>query len=391
MFSASSLDTLLSGLILGRFLGFSFYFMSGKLNSRREFLKLSGIGALAFFTLPLRLDRLLASTLPEREVSLPRLGRVCTAKIDGYDRPSFNGELKKTYWRDLVLSITEVTLGAEDSGHNRIWYRVADEAYVHSGDIQPVDLQKQTPAASLPEGGALAEVSVPFTDTLWDLRRPDWFSYRLYYGTTYWVRALFEDEKGQPWYRIYDDLLQLVFFIRAEHLRIVPPEELTPLSPEVPEAEKSIIVSLPEQKLVAYEGERAVFRARISSGVGSGKTHYASTPTGQFTTFFKRPAGHMVGGSGGSAYDLPGVPWASYITDSGVSFHGTYWHNDFGKPHSHGCINLPNSQAKWLYRWTSPVVPPEKRHIYLPGSGTRVMIFEVPVFQTDSTAGYLPF
>ncbi len=140
--------------------------------SRREFLKLSGIGVLAFFSLPLRLDRLLSTGLPEQEVSLPHLGRVCAPKIDGFDRPSFNAELKKTYWRDLVLSISEVTIGGEDSGHNRIWYRVEDGAYVHSGDIQPVEIQKNQPAASLPEGGALAEVSVPFTDTLWDLPAP---------------------------------------------------------------------------------------------------------------------------------------------------------------------------------------------------------------------------
>jgi len=250
------------------------------------------------------------------------------------------------------------------------------------------DLQN-TPLTDLPKDARLlAELTVPFTDAQWKPTTNSRRGYRLYYGTTYWVRAVFMDEQGQPWYRIYDDLLELVFFIRAEHLRIVPPEELAPLSPEVPEAEKSILVSLPEQKLVAYEGERAVFSARVSTGVGRGANHYASTPTGEFTTFFKRPAGHMVGGSGGSAYDLPGVPWASYINNQGVSFHGTYWHNDFGKPHSHGCINLPNHHAQWIYRWTTPSVPPEKRHIYQPGAGTRVTIVDFPVFSHE---GPLPF
>jgi len=41
-----------------------------------------------------------------------------------------------------------------------------------------------------------------------------------------------------------------------------------------------------------------------------------------------------------NGYDLPGVPWNSYITEEGIAFHGTYWHNNFGKPRSHGCINL---------------------------------------------------
>ena len=48
-------------------------------------------------------------------------------------------------------------------------------------------------------------------------------------------------------------------------------------------------------------------------------------------------------------YDLPGVPWVSYFHWWGVSIHGTYWHNDYGEPHSHGCINLPSATA-----WCSP-------------------------------------
>ena len=42
----------------------------------------------------------------------------------------------------------------------------------------------------------------------------------------------------------------------------------------------------------------------------------------------------------------------SDFTDNGVAFHGAYWHNDFGTPRSHGCVNLPVSFAKWLYDWT---------------------------------------
>jgi lipoprotein-anchoring transpeptidase ErfK/SrfK len=354
--------------------------------TRRDFLKLSASALGAGWLATLGLPSVSAADSPSR------LGRVAYNKVTVYDKPGQAGARLGFHKFDEILQISETVLSPDRSAYNRVWYKLQDGGYVYSGGIQPVQDIQNTPVTEIPKvGGLLAELTVPFTDAQWKPTANSRRGYRLYYGTTYWVRALFEDEKGHPWYRVYDDLMQLVFFIRAEHLRIVPPEELTPLSPEVPETEKSIIVSLPEQKLVAYEGERAVFRARISSGVGSGKSHYASTPTGEFTTFFKRPAGHMVGGSGGSAYDLPGVPWASYINNNGVSFHGTYWHNDFGKPHSHGCINLPNTQAKWLYRWTSPVVPPDKRHIYQPGTGTRVMIFEYPVFQTDSLDGPIPF
>jgi lipoprotein-anchoring transpeptidase ErfK/SrfK len=74
-----------------------------------------------------------------------------------------------------------------------------------------------------------------------------------------------------------------------------------------------------------------------------------------------------------TGFDLPGVPWVSYFTSNGVAFHGTYWHNDFGVPHSHGCINLTPEAAKWVYLWTTPAVPP-KEYVYSDNHGTRVII-----------------
>jgi lipoprotein-anchoring transpeptidase ErfK/SrfK len=348
--------------------------------SRRDFLKLSAsaLGGALFSTLNL--------PAVEAAVSPSMLGRVCWNKVTLYDAPDLGGEKLGFHKFDEILQIEKTVLNADRSMYNRTWYKLQEGGYVYSGGIQPVQDILNTPVTDIPkQGGLLAELTVPFTDSHWKPTKNSRRGYRLYYGTTYWVRAIFEDEKGDPWYRIYDDLMKLVFFIRAEHLRIVPPEELIPVSPDLPEAEKTVIVSLPEQLMAAFEGERTVFSAKISSGVGKGNSHYASTPTGDFTTFFKRPAGHMVGGSAGAAYDLPGVPWTSYINNSGVSFHGTYWHNDFGKPRSHGCINLPNDKAKWVYRWTTPPVPDGKRHIYQPGTGTRVYIFDVPVFSPSSS------
>jgi lipoprotein-anchoring transpeptidase ErfK/SrfK len=73
-------------------------------------------------------------------------------------------------------------------------------------------------------------------------------------------------------------------------------------------------------------------------------------------------------------YDLPGVPWVSFFTGNGEAFHGTYWHNDFGHPRSHGCINLSNSAAKFIYRWTRPTVPPGTDYLHVPNYGTAVHI-----------------
>ena len=83
------------------------------------------------------------------------------------------------------------------------------------------------------------------------------------------------------------------------------------------------------------------------------------TPKGQYVTNRKRPSRHMAAGdrAAPNSYDLPGEPWVSYLTKSGIAFHGTYWHNDFGNPRSHGCINVSSEAARWIYRWTSPHVP----------------------------------
>ena len=57
-----------------------------------------------------------------------------------------------------------------------------------------------------------------------------------------------------------------------------------------------------------------------------------------------------------AAYELPGVPWVSFfVFETGVAFHGTYWHYNFGRRMSHGCVNMTMEDAKWLYRWALPI------------------------------------
>ena len=85
----------------------------------------------------------------------------------------------------------------------------------------------------------------------------------------------------------------------------------------------------------------------------------------------------MIGGAGDeNNYDLPGVPWVSFFTGNGDAFHGAYWHNDFGDPRSHGCINAPDNVAKFIYLWSNPYVPPGEDYLHLPGQGTRVEIVD---------------
>jgi lipoprotein-anchoring transpeptidase ErfK/SrfK len=157
-------------------------------------------------------------------------------------------------------------------------------------------------------------------------------------------------------------------------MRLIPDEELSTLSPEVPDEQKHIVVDLSVQLVTAFEGENLVFSERCASGVRG-----TDTPKGEFRTYHKGPSVHMTNEGDAveneSVYSLPGVPWCAFFTGAGNAFHGTYWHNDYGRPRSHGCVNLPSESAKFIYRWTKPNVPPDSDYIHLPGEGTRVQIF----------------
>jgi len=111
--------------------------------------------------------------------------------------------------------------------------------------------------------------------------------------------------------------------------------------------EKWIDIDLSEQRLRAYEGRRVVFSTKVSTG-----TRRYPTVQGRFQIYAKVPSQTMRGGSRlrGDYYYLPRVPNVMYFF-RGYSLHGTYWHNNFGRPMSHGCVNLPLADAKWLFAW----------------------------------------
>jgi lipoprotein-anchoring transpeptidase ErfK/SrfK len=137
--------------------------------------------------------------------------------------------------------------------------------------------------------------------------------------------------------------------------------------------EKRIEINTADQYLVAIEQETPVFAARIASGAVFSNGDY-STPHGRHTVFHKRPSRHMAAGNlAANGYDLPGVPWVSYFTESGIAIHGTYWHNNYGAPRSHGCINLTPSAARWIFRWTLPSVPFTEQRVYK-DTGTTVNV-----------------
>ena len=116
------------------------------------------------------------------------------------------------------------------------------------------------------------------------------------------------------------------------------------------EGEKWIEVSLSDQKLYAWDGNQLVNEFPISSGIETNPT-----VTGVFRMWARTPAQTMSGGNlaSGTYYNLPNVQWVQYFYGE-YAFHGTYWHNNFGTPMSHGCVNLTIEDAEWLFYWTFP-------------------------------------
>ena len=115
---------------------------------------------------------------------------------------------------------------------------------------------------------------------------------------------------------------------------------------------KAIVVSISHQLLWAYKGDQVV----LSSYVSTGRAGF-DTPVGSFAVLSKLPSQTMAGVIGGEYYNVPDVPDVMYFTNEGHALHGTYWHNNFGTPMSHGCVNLPMDVAAWLYDW-APVDTP---------------------------------
>lgn len=333
--------------------------------SRRDFLKLSAAGMLGALLTEAGINRALAKTRMQ--------GRMTLSGIALYSEPSFKSKEVHLFGRDEVVDITGEVDGDAGNPFNTKWFQVNGEGYTYSGWVQPVETDYQKPEFDIPAAGRLGEITVPYSITR--LSPSMWAknSYRAYYATTHWVTGVSVNayEKGL-WYEIYDSHLQESFYLPTSDMRLVPSLELTRLSPDLPDERKHIYMDTATQSVTAFEDEAAVLTARCSSG-GKG----TKTPLGEFRTFHKGPTIHMTndGEAGaGRGYDLPGVPWVSFFTGTGISFHGTYWHNDYGTPRSHGCVNLRPEDAKFIYRWTSPLVPVDTQYLYRPGEGTHVEI-----------------
>jgi hypothetical protein len=125
------------------------------------------------------------------------------------------------------------------------------------------------------------------------------------------------------------------------------------------DGERWLDVSIANQALVAYEGMKPVFATLVSTGEAGldDPETTKSTVLGEFRIFAKHVTTTMSSEMVGEEFELKDIPYVQYFQE-GYALHAAYWHDDFGIPRSHGCINLSPEDARWLFSWTEPSVPP---------------------------------
>ena len=365
--------------------------------SRRDFLKLGGLamGSLAFrsfmWTEPYRA---LGPDFPRQpEQPVGKLVRITTKQVDVRSRPNDEAPIVGNRFRDQLLNVYEELIPPDaPKFYNPLWYRVWG-GYIHSAHTQMVHIRLNEPERYLKPGGQLCEVTVPYSTAFQNNRIGGWAPWRgsrLYYSSTHWVTAIETGPDGLPWYQITNELSDSeIYYVPATHLRYIAPEEWSPISVDVPPDKKRVEVSLSEQTVRAFEYDQVVYTARISSGIPNSRLNPedfpTATPVGKFVIYSKMPSKHMGSIAAGTeveetgGFTLPGVPWTSFFKiPGGYALHGTYWHNNFGLQMSHGCVNMRNEDAHWLFRWTTPVFDPYKiessRDWEKTGHGTTVLV-----------------
>ncbi len=351
--------------------------------TRRDVLKLAVAGLGAYLTLPT------ISVRGWKEFPKgKKLGRVCIGgKVEIKARPDADSPTVGILYEDAVVEWLREVVGRNPYRLNQRFVETP-RGFVWAPTLQPVWYRPNSPITHFPyaKEGMWVEVTVPYANIILanPPARSPWLKHakipRFYYSQILWVDQI-KQENGLTWYRInerygsYGD----IFWARAEAFRPITPEEITPIHPEA--ENKRVVVDVTYQTMSCYEGKEEVFFCRVSTGAkfnASGKkVDKWATPLGTHPIWRKLISVHMSGGTTGGGYDLPGIGWTSLFVGTGVSIHSTFWHNDYGVPRSHGCVNARPEDAKWVFRWTLPVVPydPGDVTVSMPG-GTPVEVIE---------------
>ncbi len=336
--------------------------LPNRILTRRKFLlfSLAAMGTMA--AAPWRYWAQVSSQWPDVE----KMGRVCIGKVNIRAKPDPNAATVKEIYDDAVVIWLREVVGLSPGYGSRRWVETPD-GFIYAPRLQPVYNRPNIPLEFMPgEGdnkGIWAEVTVPYVDISIGnppIRTPSLkvaqFP-RLYYSQVVWIDDVKIGSSGKLIYRInqkygsYGD----IFWADAEAFCPITEDEMKPINPDA--ENKKIIVNVTRQTMACYEGNQEVHFTRVSTGAkfdafGNAVDNW-STPLGPHPIYRKLMSLHM---SGNTTGDYTAVPWTCFITGGGVAVHSTYWHNEFGIPRSHGCINVPPEEAKWMFRWSYPYV-----------------------------------
>lgn len=165
------------------------------------------------------------------------------------------------------------------------------------------------------------------------------------------------------------------FWVSTQGMKLFKKRDSMPSFLQPDSKAKWIDVSIQHQVLIAYEGSRAVYVTLVSTGLAEMGDPETTTATkrGSFSIKSKHVSTIMTGQKQIEDYELADVPYVQYF-DGSYALHAAYWHERFGHPRSHGCINLPPKDAAWIFEWTEPQVPPEWHGALAYGDGTIVHV-----------------
>jgi hypothetical protein len=346
--------------------------------SRREFLKLAGLGIGALAVSPWRSGWNSSAAAPDVTLAdFPKadaLGRNCTSDtslqwggtVPIMTHPDVSSSKVRDAHRDEVFA-WQREVSAENinlNNPNQRWVETP-EGYIWSPYLQPCKNLPNTPVTALPSGanGFWAEVTVPYVDLILDNPTPvsgwmrDHVKYnlqaRLYYSQVMWIDQVRTADSGMIQYHVnerYGNPGDL-FWAEGAAFRLLTPEDVSPINPDVDPATKKVVVNLNYQTLSCMEADKEVYFCRVSTGMQDG-----STPVGEHAVWRKLISVRMSANTTGASYDLPGMSWTTFFVGDGVAIHAATSHNDFGAVRSHGCVNCRPEDAKWVFRWSQPTV-----------------------------------
>jgi len=358
--------------------------------SRREFIKISAAGIGAALVSGRTSDAI--GYLPDVQPSY-RLGR-CIYTVEIKSKPDLDSKTVGVKYEDDILICDREVIGKPVSLYPklRLWYETPD-GYVEGWKVQPVKMDVNEPIGELPtygqKPGMWAEVTVPYVDIYIDnppARSPllqEMKFPRLHYSQIVWIDGIKTGSQGDILYHVtekhgsYGD----TFWAEAKAFKVITPEDITTIHPEI--EDKRIVVNVTHQTISCFENNSEILFDRVSTGAkwlssGGPEVDIWATPVGDYHVVNRKYLSlHMAGGSAAAGYELFAVSWTSIFATGGVAFHSTFWHNNFGIPMSHGCVNLRPDVAKFIFRWTQPFCAYDPGVIEILGySGTKVSVIE---------------